>query len=245
MSLFKPWSNTAARLSLAFLALGGAGTIGGLMLWVRSPLYTEVGNAVMQPVQFDHRHHVGEVGIDCRYCHSQVEKAASAGIPPTQLCLNCHAQIWNKSPKLALVRESFFSGRSIEWEKVHKLPHYVYFNHAIHVAKGVGCATCHGRVDQMPAIAKANTLQMRWCLDCHRNPEKFLRPTSEVVNLKYEAPSSKEELVKELLQRGLAKGEADAQALASADRDPQIAFGLALKSANHVQTRVSCDTCHR
>jgi hypothetical protein len=245
MSLFKPWSNTAARLSLAFLAMGGVGTIGGLMLWVRSPLYTEVGNAVDQPVQFDHRHHVGEEGIDCRYCHSQVEKAASAGIPPTQLCLNCHAQIWNKSPKLAAVRESFFTGKSIEWEKVHKLPHYVYFNHSIHVAKGVGCATCHGRVDQMPAIAKVNTLQMRWCLDCHRNPEKFLRPTSEVVNLKYEVPSSKDEVVKELLTRGLAKGDAEAQALASANSDPKIAFGLALKSANHVQTRVSCDTCHR
>ena len=245
MSLFKPSSNTAARLSLALLALGGAGSIGGLMIYVRSPLYTQQGDPISQPVQFDHRHHVGEEGIDCRYCHSQVEKAASAGYPPTSLCLNCHSQIWNKSPKLAPVRESFFTNTPIPWEKVHKLPHYVYFNHSIHVAKGVGCATCHGRVDKMAAVEKYSSLTMSWCLECHRNPEKYLRPVGEVVNLKWEAPTSKAGAARELVASGLAKDEAEAAPLLAQDSDPKLAFGLALKAKNHVQTRVSCDTCHR
>ena len=244
-ALFKPWSNTLARLSLAAAALGGAGAIGGMMLYVRSPLYTQQGDPIEQPVQFDHRHHVAEVGIDCRYCHTQVEKAASAGFPPTSLCLNCHAQVWNKSPKLAPVREAFFTNTPIQWEKVYKLPHFVYFNHSIHVAKGVGCATCHGRVDQMAAIEKFAPLSMGWCLECHRNPEKFIRPKDEVVNLAWAAPDDKESVVKELLLHGTARDEGEAQALASADPDPKTAFGLALKKHNDVHTRQSCSTCHR
>ena len=244
-ALFKPWSNTLARISLAAVALGGGGAIGGMMLYVRSPLFTQQGDPIEQPVQFDHRHHVGEVGIDCRYCHTQVEKAASAGMPPTSLCLNCHAQIWNKSPKLAPVREAFFTNTPIQWEKVYKLPHYVYFNHSIHVAKGVGCETCHGRVDTMAAIEKVPTLAMGWCLDCHRAPEQYLRPKDEVVNLKWEAPRTHEAAVRELVSHGIAKDAAAAEPLLALNADPKLAFGLALKQENHVHTRESCSTCHR
>lgn len=216
MSLFKPWSNTLARLSLAIAAGAGALVVGSLMVYVRSPLFTQQNDPIEQPVQFDHRHHVVEAGIDCRYCHSSVEKAASAGMPSTALCLNCHAQVWNKSPKLAPVREAFFTDRPIQWEKVHKLPHYVYFNHSIHLAKGVGCATCHGRVDKMAAIEKWQPMTMGYCLECHRAPEKFLRPKEEITNMAWEAP----------------KGE-------------QLALGTALKAQYEVHTRVSCSTCHR
>ncbi len=244
-ALFKPWSNTLARLSLAAVALGAVGTLGGMMLYVRSPLFTQVGDPIEQPVQFDHRHHVAEVGIDCRYCHTQVEKAASAGYPPTAICMNCHEQIWNKSPKLAPVREAFFSNTPIQWEKVYKLPHYVFFNHSIHVAKGVGCATCHGRVDTMAAVEKYSSLTMGWCLECHRNPENYLRPKEEVFNLKWESPKTKDAAVKELMSHGIAKDAADAQQKLALNSDPKIAFGLALKDVNGVHTRQSCSTCHR
>ncbi|MFN7134448.1 MAG: cytochrome c3 family protein, partial [Myxococcales bacterium] len=151
MALFKPWTNTAARLSLAVLAgVGGLG-IGGLFAWHRSPLGREMNEPLEQPVQFDHRHHVNDVGIDCRYCHSTVETSPRAGIPTTQLCMGCHGQIWNKSPLLSPVREAFFADRPLAWRRVHKVPDFVYFNHSIHVQKGVGCETCHGRVDQMAA----------------------------------------------------------------------------------------------
>jgi Cytochrome c7 and related cytochrome c len=245
MSLFKPWSNTVARLSLAGIALGAAGALGGMMIYVRSPLYTQQADPIDQPVQFDHRHHVGEEGIDCRYCHTQVEKAASAGYPPTSLCLNCHAQIWNKSPKLAPVRESFFTNTPIPWERVHKLPHYVYFNHSIHVAKGVGCVTCHGRIDKMASVEKFASLEMSWCLECHRSPEKYLRPKDEVVNLQWEAPSTTEAAVRELVLHGLAKSESEALPLLAGSDDPRVAFGLALVDRHDVHTRTSCDTCHR
>jgi hypothetical protein len=222
-SLFKPWSNTAARLSIAAVGALAAGGIGGLMIYVRSPLFTQQNDPIEQPVQFDHRHHAGEEGIDCRYCHTSVEKAASAGFPPTSLCLNCHSQIWNKSPKLAPVRESFFTDRPIPWERVHKVPHYAYFNHSIHVAKGVGCATCHGRIDRMAAVEKFAPLTMGWCLDCHRQPEKFLRPKSEITNMSWEAP------------------------LADAKGAPlgQTRLGLILRDQYDVHTRTSCSTCHR
>jgi len=215
-ALFKPWSNTVFRVALfaiGLLVVGGA--VAAPMIYVRTPFYLQTQNPIAQPVQFDHRHHVGDEGIDCRYCHSLVEKAASAGVPPTQLCLNCHSQVWNKSPKLAPVRESFFTNKPIVWNKVHKLPNYVYFNHSIHVAKGVGCATCHGRIDEMPLVAKVQPLTMGWCLDCHREPEKFLRPREEIVSMTYQP-----------------KGD-------------QLELGRALKAQYHVQTRVSCTTCHR
>ena len=134
-------------------------------------------------IAFDHRHHVVDDGIDCRYCHTSVERAASAGIPSTALCMNCHAQIWNKSPKLELVRASYFTGQPIPWVRVHRLPDFVYFNHSIHVSKGIGCETCHGRVDEMPAVEQHAPLTMGWCLECHRNPAPNLRPREEVFNM--------------------------------------------------------------
>jgi len=139
-----------------------------------------------QPVQFSHKHHVGDDGIDCRYCHSTVETTASAGMPSTQTCMNCHSQIWADSPYLEPVRESFRENKPIEWERVHDLPEYTYFNHSIHVAKGVGCSTCHGQIDNMPVVFQENTLQMEWCLACHREPEKFIRPKSEIYNMQWQ-----------------------------------------------------------
>jgi hypothetical protein len=139
-----------------------------------------------QPVQFSHKHHTGDDGIDCRYCHTTVETTASAGMPPTQTCMNCHSQIWADSPYLEPVRASFRDNKPIEWERVHDLPEYAYFNHSIHVAKGVGCSTCHGQIDEMPAVYQENTLQMEWCLSCHREPDKFIRPKSEIYNMKWQ-----------------------------------------------------------
>ena len=139
-----------------------------------------------QPVQFSHKHHVGDDGIDCRYCHQTVETTASAGMPSTQTCMNCHSQIWSDSPYLEPVRASFRDNKPIEWERVHDLPEYTYFNHSIHVAKGVGCSTCHGAIDKMPAVFQENTLQMEWCIACHREPEKFIRPKSEIYNMQWQ-----------------------------------------------------------
>ena len=215
-ALFKPSANTAFRLTLGglvVLAVGGA--IAGPMLYVRSPFFTQQQDPIDQPVQFDHRHHVGDEGIDCRYCHTSVEKSNFAGLPPTSVCMNCHSQIWNKSPKLAPVRESFFSDRPIIWNKVNKLPHFTYFNHSIHVKQGVGCVTCHGRVDEMAQVEKALPLTMGWCLECHRQPERYLRPRDQITSMTY-------------------KPEGD-----------QLALGRELKEQYHVDTRTSCTTCHR
>jgi hypothetical protein len=185
-ALFPPWTNTAIRLALGILAVGVPGALVGLMIFVRSPLYTGQLAPVPQPLQFDHRHHVADAGIDCRFCHLTVETAASAGYPPTEVCMSCHAQIWNQSPLLAPVRASYFTGAVLPWRRVHALPDFVYFNHAIHVNKGVGCVTCHGRVDQMPAVMQVAPLSMKWCLDCHRDPEPYLRPRERVTDLAWE-----------------------------------------------------------
>src|SRR6266516_1394825 len=138
-----------------------------------------------QPIQFSHKHHVGDDGIDCRYCHTSVETAASAGIPSTAVCMNCHKQILADSPYLKPVRDSFKDGKPLEWNRVHDLPDFAYFDHSIHIAKGVGCSTCHGAVDQMPLTWRVNTLYMKWCLECHRQPENFVRPRSEIYNMRW------------------------------------------------------------
>jgi hypothetical protein len=153
----------------------------------RSSYVTESHIALVQPVPFSHAHHVGQLGIDCRYCHTSVETSAFAGIPPTKTCMNCHQQIWVGSSMLEPVRESYRTGKSIPWQRVHNLPGFVYFDHSIHVAKGVGCASCHGRVDEMALTYQENTLLMEWCLQCHRNPENHLRPKSEVFNMAWKA----------------------------------------------------------
>ena len=214
-ALFSPRSNRVFRLVLALLAVGAVGSIASGMLYARIPLGTGQQVQVGQPVQFDHRHHVKDDLIDCRYCHQTVDKAASAGIPPTELCLNCHAQVWNKSPLLDLVRASWFANKPIEWVRVHKLPDFVYFNHSIHVTKGVGCVECHGRVDLMPAIEQVAPLNMGWCLDCHRDPYPRLRPPDEVTNMTWKP-----------------------------DRDPEV-LGRELAKKNDVKPRTSCYTCHR
>ena len=145
---------------------------------------TRQGQRPDQPVPFSHKHHVEGLGLQCQYCHTQVEKAAYAGIPPTKTCINCHAQIWTNAELLEPVRQSWATGESINWIRIHDLPDYVYFNHQIHVNKGIGCASCHGRVDEMPLMYQQNSLQMEWCLNCHRNPAVNLRPTcSEIYNM--------------------------------------------------------------
>jgi len=176
------------------------GVIGGvclLMVYMRTPYITKVGVPVGQPVMFDHRHHVVDDGIDCRYCHYTVEKERSAGMPPTSLCMNCHNQIWNSSPLLAPVRESYFTGKPIEWRRVHVLPDFVYFDHSIHVNKGVGCVSCHGRVDQMAQTEKAEPLTMIWCLDCHRNPAPNLRPQEAITAMDWQPHGNGAELARQ------------------------------------------------
>jgi hypothetical protein len=156
----------------------------------RSPWVTRQGQRPDQPIPFSHKHHVEGLGLQCQYCHVQVEKAAYAGIPPTKTCINCHAQIWTNAALLEPVRQSWATGASIQWIRVHDLPDYVYFNHDIHVNKGIGCASCHGRVDEMPLMYQQSTLQMEWCLNCHRNPAVNLRPVSEIYNMAWAGPSS-------------------------------------------------------
>src|SRR6267142_3625047 len=187
--IFHRSTNFIARFSLfSGIFLAGLALTAVLGL-ARSPYFTRQNVARTQPVQFSHKHHAGDDGIDCRYCHTSVETSATAGIPPTKTCMNCHSQIWSDSPSLEPVRESFRSERSIEWVKVNDLPDFVYFNHSAHVNQGVGCTTCHGRVDRMPLMWQEASLTMEWCLGCHRQPERYLRPREEVFNASYEPPA--------------------------------------------------------
>ena len=213
--IFHRSTNTISRVSL----FGGIGIIAVLVATLaainRSSYVTEVGVARSQPVQFSHKHHVSDDGIDCRYCHTSVEDSSFAGIPSTKICMNCHTQIWADSPILAPVRESFRTGKSLEWTRVNNLPGFVYFDHSIHVHKGVGCATCHGRVDQMPLMWREHTLYMEWCLECHRNPERFVRPREQVFSMDWQPPSD------------------------------QIALGQKLVQQYKIESLTSCSVCHR
>lgn len=199
---------------LAIVSVLGLAVWAGYLL-VRSPYETMQNVPREQPVPFSHEHHVGGLGIDCRYCHTTVEKSAFANIPATKICMNCHQQMWASSPMLEPVRESYRTGKSIEWTRVNDLPDFVYFNHSIHVHEGIGCATCHGRVDRMPLMWQAEPLTMEWCLDCHRHPERYVRPRSEVFNMAYRAPADQE------------------------------VFGRKLVAEYHIQSLTSCSTCHR
>ena len=187
--VFHRSTNTLSRLSIFGAVFVLAGLLWGIAAVNRSGYVTQQAVAREQPVPFSHKHHAGELGIDCRYCHTGVETTAYANIPPTQTCMNCHSQIWADSPALAPVRESMRSGQSIQWVKVNDLPGFVYFNHSIHVYKGIGCVSCHGRVDKMNLLMQATSLHMEWCLDCHRNPEPNVRPREEVFNLGWEPPA--------------------------------------------------------
>ncbi len=198
--IFHRSANTLSRVTIF-----GAVFIAGFVLWViggivRSPYFTNQGVAQVQPVPFSHQHHVGGLGIDCRYCHTSVETSSFAGIPPTATCMNCHSQIWTTADILAPVRESYKSNRPLQWVRVHRLPDYVHFNHSIHIAKGIGCASCHGRIDKMNFVYQASPLTMEWCIQCHRNPEKQIRPREEVFNMAY-VPKNQETLGPELVKR--------------------------------------------
>ncbi|MEZ5416309.1 MAG: cytochrome c3 family protein [Vicinamibacterales bacterium] len=199
MQIFPKSANAWSKGSI-FAVLGLVATLGAaLPLIQRSDFVTTANTFREQPVQFSHQHHVGGIGIDCRYCHTSVEVSSSAGIPPTKTCINCHSQIWSTSPYLEPVRSSFRDDKPLRWLRVHDLPDFVYFNHSIHVKKGMGCETCHGRVDKMPLMRQQNSLQMEWCLNCHRNPEQFVRPRSEVFTMGYVPAVDQRELGPQLV----------------------------------------------
>ena len=202
MQVFPKSANFTSRSSLVVVLLVLA-TLGWVVLTLqRSDFVTTANRNVEQPqVQFSHQHHVGGVGIDCRYCHSSVESTASAGIPPTKTCINCHSQIWSTSPYLEPVRASFRDNKPLQWIRVHDLLDFVYFNHGIHVKQGVGCETCHGRIDRMPIVFQKNTLQMEWCLDCHRDPSRYVRPRDQITTMGYTPAVPQSELGPQLVKQ--------------------------------------------
>ncbi len=193
--IFHPSFNTLSRLSVFGAAIGVVGLLILGYLFMRSSYQTKVNVSIDQPIAFSHAHHSGELGIDCRFCHTTVETSAFANVPPTYTCMTCHSQIWKDSPALVQVRQSLAHNQPIRWRRVHDLPDFVYFDHSIHVKKGVGCATCHGRIDEMPLTYKAEPLTMEWCLDCHRHPEEKLRPPTEAFNMNYHLASSEQNAV--------------------------------------------------
>lgn len=185
--VFPKSANVIAQMMVIALPLmAGGGALTGMMFY-RSDYTTGAREVVDQPIKFSHLHHVAQLGIDCKYCHTAVEKSGQAGIPPTKTCMNCHQQMWTGSEMLSGVRNSYKEEVPIAWNKVHNVPHYTYFNHSIHVAKGVGCYSCHGQIDSMPLVYQSKTLLMEWCLECHRAPERHLRPREEVYNLRFAA----------------------------------------------------------
>ncbi|HEX6304715.1 MAG TPA: cytochrome c3 family protein [Anaerolineales bacterium] len=198
--IFHPSTNPFSKVSIFGAIFFVAAFAWVLTLIFRSPYATNVNVAIDQPVPFSHEHHVSGLGIDCRYCHTSVEVSSFADIPPAHTCMTCHVQIWSDSPVLEPIRSSYQSGEPIEWVRVNDLPDFVYFDHSIHVAKGVGCETCHGRVDQMPLTWKANSLYMEWCLECHRQPERFVRPRDQVFEMGWEPQHEQIELGRRLVQ---------------------------------------------
>ncbi len=213
--LFRPSSNTIAKVSITAVVLLASATLSVAYMIDRGSWITSVRSAPEQPIAFSHKHHVKDDGIDCRYCHTSVETSHFAGLPATETCMTCHSQIWNNVTATQAIRDSWASGQSIAWTRVHNLPDFVYFNHSIHVNKGIGCSACHGNVSEMPLIYKVNTLNMNWCVNCHRNPAKFIRPRSEVFNVAYIYPDNQDEL------------------------------GAKLVKEYHVQSLTDCATCHR
>jgi hypothetical protein len=188
MQLFPSWSDTLFRIAITVAIVGVLGTIGVLMLWVRAPEVTRVGEALDQPLAFDHRHHVRDDAIDCLYCHTTATRSRYAGVPATSLCMNCHAQVWRNAERLAPLRESYFSGRPIHWQRVHQLPGFAYFDHQAHTTHGVPCVRCHGRVDRMAVVYPTEPLTMEWCLGCHRDPVKGLVPEERLTDMEFVPP---------------------------------------------------------
>jgi hypothetical protein len=238
MQVFHRSTNTIAKVSI----FGGVFIVAA-SLWVLAEINRSAYNTgqfinVQQPVQFSHKHHAGDDGIDCRYCHTSVETSNTAGIPPTKTCMNCHSQIYADSPYLEIVRTSFKENKPLEWTRVHDLPDYVYFNHSIHVNKGVGCASCHGRVDQMPIVYEAASLQMEWCLACHRQPERYLRPKDKITDMTWNIEADPADDVAADPFNRLAENLAP----------KRVALGLKLKKDYRIRNErvlTSCSTCHR
>lgn len=198
--LFHRSTNTLAKLSIYGTVFLLAGLAWAGYALVGSDYMTGVGVPREQQVPFSHKHHVQGLGIDCRYCHTAVETSAMAGIPPTETCMTCHSQVWTDTPMLEPVRESYRTGRPLEWLRVHDLPDFVYFNHSVHLKKGIGCTTCHGQVDQMPLMWNVHRLEMAWCLDCHRQPERYVRPRDRVFDVSWTPPADQLEMGKRLVE---------------------------------------------
>jgi hypothetical protein len=213
--IFGRSSNSLARVSIVVLLLLVGGVVWAAYKINAGSFITDVGIAPNQPVPFSHKHHVGDDGIDCRYCHTSVETSSFAGLPSTETCMSCHSQIWANAELLEAVRESYRTGKSLQWVRVHDLPDFVFFNHSIHVSKGIGCSTCHGRVDQMPLLYKVNTLYMQWCVECHRDPARHVRPRDQVFNPAYQYPAD------------------------------QATLGARLVREYKIQSLTDCVTCHR
>jgi hypothetical protein len=216
--VFPRYANTLTQAVLVGILLLAAAVSAGLYEVSVSPYATGAGVTLLQPIPFSHQHHVGVLGFDCRYCHTSVEDSAFAGLPPTKTCMNCHSQIWVGSQMLAPVRESYRTGQPLHWNRVHNLQQFVYFDHSIHVAKGIGCATCHGRVDQMPLMRQEQPLLMKWCLDCHGHPERFVRPRDKVFDMAWQPPPDQAAKGRELVQEYHIRGP---------------------------ETLTNCSTCHR
>lgn len=183
--IFSQWANEIPRQLLLGLIIFATAAVAGVWYYF-SPEYTDVGYAPEQPVPFSHKLHAGELDFDCQYCHTNVSDSKHANVPATETCMNCHSQIKTDSPRLEKIRDSWETGEAIEWIRVHNLPDYAYFNHAAHVNVGVGCESCHGRIDRMDVVQQVEPLSMSWCLDCHRNPEQYVRPVEEVTTMGYE-----------------------------------------------------------
>jgi hypothetical protein len=185
--IFPEWTNRLplyVAIGVIFLLTG----VVGFFWYYGSPKYTDVGYRPVQPVPYSHKLHAGDLGLDCRYCHTGVEISPVAGVPPTQTCMNCHVLIKPESEKLQPVRESWASGRPLAWIRVHKVPDYAYFDHSIHISANIGCASCHGRIDQMEVVTQMEPLSMNWCLKCHRNPAPHIRPDNQVTNMQWQPP---------------------------------------------------------
>src|SRR5581483_615099 len=213
--IFHRSTNTISRVSIFGAAFFVAALIAAGGLFIRSSYVTRVGVPIPQPVPFSHKHHVGDDGLDCRYCHTTVETSPFAGMPPTDTCMHCHSQLFNTSPVLQPVINSAQTNTPIQWNRVYQLPDFVYFDHSIHISKGIGCETCHGRVDQMPLMQKASSLQMEWCLDCHRHPENYVRPRAQVFSMTWQPPPNQSE------------------------------EGQLLVREYHIQSLTNCWVCHR
>jgi len=221
--IFHPSFNTISRVSVfgaIFFLAAGAWAWDRLL---RSSYTTQVNVARGQPVPFSHKHHVAGLGIDCRYCHTTVEQGAFAGMPPTKTCMGCHSLVWQDAPMLAPVRKSYQEDRPIEWTRVHDLPDFAYFDHSIHIDRGIGCSTCHGRVDQMPLMWRTETLNMDWCLDCHRDPVANVRPKDRIYDMEFEPDSLPRSVREELAHE----------------------YGINKLMANGINVLTNCSVCHR